>query len=123
VSPTTHGWSIAQAAGGDRPLAKRHYRSQELPTPGGSAVDARVPLLFNGDVVVAVCTPDRPDPVYFTNADGDDLVFVKQGGGLLRTLLGDVCFDAGDYVFVPKGLLHRWISGLPWPSAGCTSNA
>ena len=109
VAETLHGWPAAEAAGGDRPLAKRHYRSQSLEQPGGAPIDARVPLLFNGDVVIGVSAPDRPDPVYFANADGDDLVFVHAGGGLLRTILGDVPFDAGDYVFVPKGLLHRWI--------------
>src|SRR5205085_8454829 len=36
-----------------------------------------------------------------------------EGGGLLRTMLGDVRFDAGDYVHVPRGLVHRFV---PEPS-------
>src|SRR5690606_36966339 len=31
------------------------------------------------------------------------------GSGVLRTLLGDVRFSQDDYVYVPKGLLHRFI--------------
>jgi homogentisate 1,2-dioxygenase len=109
VGPT-HGWEIP-ADGDDeqRPLARRHYRSQALPRRGGPPIDARVPLLFNDDVVISVAHPDEADPVYFANGDGDDLIFVFEGGGLLRSALGDVAFAAGDYLLVPKGLLHRMI--------------
>jgi homogentisate 1,2-dioxygenase len=110
VANATHGWEIPADTDDDsRPLARRHYRSQALPRRGGAPVDARVPLLFNDDVVIAVVHPDEPDPVYFANGDGDDLFFVHEGGGLLRSALGDVPFAAGDYVFVPKGVLHRFL--------------
>ena len=101
-----HGFSAAAAVPA-RALAKRHYRSQALPAAGGPPVDARVPLLFNQDVVLSVSKPTEADPVYFSNADGDDLYFIHQGGGVLRSMLGDVPFSAGDYLFVPRGLVHR----------------
>ena len=101
------------ASAGERPLRKRHYRSQDLPARGGPALAARVPLLTNADVTLGVARPSAEDPVYFVNADGDDLVYVHTGGGTLRTLLGDVRFAAEDYVHVPRGLVHRWI-----PDAG-----
>jgi homogentisate 1,2-dioxygenase len=108
VVTATHGWEIPSDGDDEpRPLARRHYRSQALPRRGGPPVDARVPLLFNDDVVISVVHPDEPDPVYFANGDGDDLFFVHEGGGLLRSALGDVAFQAGDYLFVPKGVLHR----------------
>jgi homogentisate 1,2-dioxygenase len=107
-----HGFRLPQAAP-PRPLARRHYRTQDLAPKGGPPVDARVPLLFNGDVVLSMATPDAADPVYFSNGDGDDLLFVMEGGGLLRSPLGDLRFDAGDYVYVPRGLLHRIV-----PDAG-----
>jgi homogentisate 1,2-dioxygenase len=103
-----HGFTLPAAAPA-RALAKRHYRSQELRAPAGPAMDGRIPLLFNADVVLSIVRPDAPDPVYFANADGDDLYFVFQGGGTLRSALGDVGFGEGDYLHVPKGLLHRLI--------------
>ena len=110
LAAATHGWEIpAPDDDQPRPLARRHYQSQQLPRRGGPPVDARTPLLWNADVVISVLHPDAPDPVYFSNGDGDDLFFVLEGGGLLRSALGDLAFDAGDYVFVPKGLLHRFI--------------
>jgi len=108
--PAGHGWEIPSRADDEpRPLARRHYRSQEMGRRGGPAVDARVPLLFNDDVVLSVLHPDEADPVYFSNGDADDLYFILEGGGVLRSSLGDVPFQARDYLFVPRGLLHRFI--------------
>ena len=107
VAPVAHGWAEPLAAT-ERALAKRHYKSGELRQKGGPQIDARVPLLFNQDVIAGVAFPDAPDPVYIADADADQLIYVHQGGGTLRSLLGDVAFAQGDYVFVPRGLLHRF---------------
>lgn len=104
---------VRAAVDRERPLAKRHYKTQQMQPSGGAPVDARVPLLFNADVVLSVMYPDRPDEVYFVNADGDDLYYIHRGGGVLRSLLGDLRFEEKDYVYVPKGLLHRFV-----PAAG-----
>ena len=103
-----HGWTLPAPVPA-RPLRRRHYRTQDLAPRGGPAVDARVPLLFNPDVVVGLVAPTAEDPVYLQNGDGDDLFFVQEGGGLLRSPMGDLRFAQHDYVFVPKGLLHRFV--------------
>jgi homogentisate 1,2-dioxygenase len=103
-----HGWK-APGPAAPPPVRKRHFRSQDLPATPLPPVDARVPLLWNDDVVVSLVTPGAEDPVYFSNGDGDDLYFVAEGGGLLRTVLGDVRFAAEDYVYVPKGIVHRFV--------------
>ena len=103
-----HGWTLPTPVPA-RPLRRRHYRTQDLAPRGGPAVDARVPLLFNPDVVVGLVAPTAEDPVYLQNGDGDDLFFVQEGGGLLRSPMGDLRFAQHDYVFVPKGLLHRFV--------------
>jgi homogentisate 1,2-dioxygenase len=110
-APVEHHFRLPEAVHGA--LHKRHYKTQALPRSGGAPLDARLPLLFNRDVVLGVAFPDRDDPVYFADSDADTLIFVHEGKGLLRTLLGDVPFEQYDYVFVPRGLLHRF---LPDPS-------
>jgi homogentisate 1,2-dioxygenase len=110
VVGAAHGWEVPQPPDEEaRPLARRHYRTQDLQPRGGPPIDARVPLLFNDDVVLSVACPDAPDPVYLANGDGDELLFVHEGGGTLRSPLGDVAFQKHDYVFVPKGLIHRFV--------------
>jgi homogentisate 1,2-dioxygenase len=108
IAPAAHGWA-APVAAMNRALAKRHYRSGELAKPEGPQIDARVPLLFNEDVIVGVAFPSADDPVYIADGDADQLVYIHRGGGVLRSLIGDVAFAQGDYVFVPRGLLHRFL--------------
>lgn len=105
---TPHGWRTPRATP-PLPLARRHLLTEALEPCGASPIDARVPLLFNADVVFSVVKPEREDPVYFVNGDGDDLLFIFRGAGTLRSALGDVRFAQDDYVFVPKGVAHRFI--------------
>lgn len=107
-SDLQHGWPRPTAAA-ERPLARRHYKTQDFAKGHGAPIDAVRVMLFNEDVVIALVQPDQPDPVYRNNADGDDLYFIFQGSGTLRTVLGDLRFTQDDYVYVPKGVIHRFI--------------
>jgi homogentisate 1,2-dioxygenase len=110
--PAEHGFRVPARAE-SRTLVRRHFRCLELPEAAGAPIGCRVPLLYNADVVIGFSRPDREDPVYFANADADELFYVLSGGGTLRSQFGDLDFDAGDYVCVPKGALHRFL-----PTAG-----
>ncbi len=121
VDAPGHGWHLPRAAA-PRALAKRHFVAGKLPAAAGAALDARVPILFNDDVVIGLVRPSLPDPVYFANGDADDLYFVRTGGGMLRCPLGDLPFSAEDYVIVPRGLPHRFIPSdgeQEWLSVEC----
>ncbi len=108
LAPAKHGW-VAPVEIAARTLAKRHYKSPELASHGGPQIDCRVPLLFNDDLISGVAFPTAADPVYISDADGDQLIYVHAGGGVVRTVLGDVEFAQGDYVFVPRGMIHRFL--------------
>ena len=90
----------------DAGLRRRHYRTQEHAL-AGAPMDARMPVLFNDDVTIGVMKPTSDDTAYFVDADSDELLFVLAGHGILRSPLGDVAFGPNDYVFVPRGMLHR----------------
>ncbi len=112
VAQARHGWA-APVAAAERALAKRHYKTFELAatgrTAGGAQIDARVPLLFNADLIAGVAFPTADDPVYVADGDADQLVYVHRGGGNLRSVVGDLSFVQGDYVFVPRGMVHRFL--------------
>lgn len=105
-----HGWAppVEEGAETARVLRRRHFRTFDLPV-GGAPVDDRTPMMFNDDVTQGVLRPGASDPVYFSNLDGDELFYVHSGGGVLRTVLGDVEFREKDYVFVPRGIKHRFV--------------
>lgn len=110
LEKTPYGFALPEAAPPET-LARRHYLTGQVEAARrqGAPLQTRIPLLFNSDVVIGVLFPTEPDPCYFVNGDGDDLYYIHEGGGLLRTVLGDIHFAAQDYVFVPKGILHRFI--------------
>ena len=89
-------------------LLRRHYRCLGV-AAGTTSAESRTPLLVNRDVSVGFLRPTAADPVYFANGDGDELFFVLEGSGVLRTVFGDLAFERGDYVVLPKGTQHRFV--------------
>ena len=96
-----------EVEGGEKEaLRRRHLRSQDLKT-GGTPITGRKPLAFNADIVVGTVRPDSEDAVYFSNGDGDELLYIHRGEGTLISPFGRLDFSPGDYVFVPQALAHR----------------
>ena len=91
----------------ERVVRHRHFKTKELAT-GPSAVRDRVPLLFNDDVALQLVRPRKDDAVFYRNAQGDEVVFVVEGEGVLESSFGELAYRAGDYVVIPRGILHRW---------------
>ena len=100
------GW-VAEA---ERVVRHRHFRTASLNT-GASAVLDRVPLLFNADVALSLARPRKEDAFHYRNGQGDEIVYVVEGNGVLESSFGDLAYRAGDYVVVPRGILHRWRLG------------
>ena len=36
------------------------------------------------------------------------MVYVTEGEGVLETQMGEMPFRAGDYIVIPRGILHRY---------------
>lgn len=102
AAPERLPWEAA-----DDELRMRHLKTMDLPVAGG-VVTGRVPLLYNRDVAVSVCRPNHAESWFYRNAQGDELVFVAEGGGVLESPFGELPFRKGDYIVIPRGILHRW---------------
>jgi len=99
--------TLEWTADDDPAFRHRHFKTAQLPA-GGSIVEDRVPILFNADVAMAVAQPTREDEGYYRNAQGDEIVYVSDGGGVLESPLGSLAFGRGDYLVVPRGIVHRY---------------
>jgi homogentisate 1,2-dioxygenase len=106
LEPAPSGATSSRVGG----ISRRHFR-----TPALRAGQERAPLLYNADVVLGSFQPERSEQTYRINAGADELLFVLSGSGNVRSLLGDLAFGPGDYVFLPKGLLHRLEFGASEP--------
>ncbi|MDA0302888.1 MAG: homogentisate 1,2-dioxygenase [Bacteroidetes bacterium] len=78
--------------------------------PNGDYFKSRVPVLFNSDVTILLSAPSKSmaEDAFYKNSDGDEVVFVHEGSGVLHTMLGQIPFGAGDYLVIPRGIIHRF---------------
>ena len=93
----------------DRPLQPEHLRTLAQTTTGSDYLAARQTLLGNADVTMSICNPTelRMD-YYYKNAQADEVIFVHEGSGELWSQLGKLVFEAGDYVVVPRTVIHQF---------------
>ena len=89
-------------------LKPRHLRSAPVPV-GGDAINGRIPLMGNSDVVLYVARPDKPMDYWYKFAHGDDVLFIHEGTGVLETQFGNLRYRPGDYLVIPTGVLWRYI--------------
>jgi homogentisate 1,2-dioxygenase len=76
--------------------------------PTSDFLESRTYMLFNNDLNIALAAPQQSLKEYFyKNADADELIFVHQGSGVLRTLLGNIPFGYGDYLVIPRGMIYQ----------------
>jgi homogentisate 1,2-dioxygenase len=77
-------------------------------TPQDDFLESRTPLMLNNDVLIGVSVPRKSMKDYFyKNADADEMLFIHKGSGNLRTLLGTIPFEYGDYLIVPRGMIYQ----------------
>ena len=62
--------------------------------------------MFNGDIEVSICKPTEELDGFYRNGEGDEVIYVHRGGGVLRTMFGRVPFREKDYVVIPRGTTH-----------------
>lgn len=76
--------------------------------PQDDFLESRTPVLVNSDVHISLAAPRKSITNYFyKNADCDELIFVHQGSGKLRTQLGNIKFEYGDYLLIPRGMIYQ----------------
>ena len=71
-------------------------------------LNSRKPVLVNSDCHISLAAPQESmKDYYFKNADADEVIFIHEGKGILRTMYGDLPFGYGDYLVVPRGTIYR----------------
>lgn len=76
--------------------------------PQDDFLDSRKALLVNSDIHIGLAAPKKSLRDYFyKNADADEMLFIHQGSGTLRTMLGNIPFEYGDYLIIPRGMIYQ----------------
>ena len=76
--------------------------------PQDDFLESRKIVLTNSDCHIVLAAPRKSTTDYFyKNTDSDEVIFIHKGTGKLRTMLGNLDFSYGDYLVVPRGLIHK----------------
>lgn len=76
--------------------------------PVDDFLDSRKILMMNGDCSIGLAAPRKSMKDYFyKNADADELLFIHKGKGTLRTFMGNISFEYGDYLIIPRGMIYQ----------------
>ncbi len=71
-------------------------------------LESRVPVLVNNDCHIVLAAPRESTIGYFyKNADADEVIFVHEGTGILKTQYGELAFGYGDYLVIPRGTIYQ----------------
>lgn len=69
---------------------------------------SRKPILVNNDCQIIVAAPTKgTEGYYFKNADADEVIFIHEGTGTIKTMYGNLFFKYGDYIVVPRGTIYQ----------------
>ncbi|KEO73113.1 homogentisate 1,2-dioxygenase [Anditalea andensis] len=103
--PIPYKWDIAEGYG----LKQTHLNTSTITNTGKDYLGARKILLKNNDVMMGICVPEeRKMNYFFKNADGDELIYVHDGVGVMYSQFGKLNVTKGDYIVIPRTTIYRF---------------
>jgi homogentisate 1,2-dioxygenase len=76
--------------------------------PEADFLKSRKTILVNDDCHIVLAAPQKSMTDYFfKNADSDEVIFIHEGSGKLKTCYGEIEFAYGDYVVIPRGTIYQ----------------
>jgi len=76
--------------------------------PINDFLESRKCVLMNSDCQITLAAPKQSLTEYFyKNTDSDEVIFIHKGTGKLRTMLGNIDFEYGDYLVIPRGMIYQ----------------
>jgi homogentisate 1,2-dioxygenase len=84
----------------------RHILTDKIKSKG-DAINSRIPLFFNEDIIIAVAHVNLSMDYAYRNGIGDEVLYIQSGFGTLVTNLGILECKPGDYVVIPRGIIWQ----------------
>lgn len=98
---------VSPKAATDNILKHRSYQGFNV-KPQADYLDSRKIVLFNSDVQITLAAPQESfTKSFYKNADADEVIFVHEGKGVLKTQYGQIPFSYGDYLVIPRGCIYQ----------------
>ncbi|MBC7653178.1 MAG: homogentisate 1,2-dioxygenase [Oligoflexus sp.] len=76
--------------------------------PEDDFLKSRKPVLVNSDLHISLAAPRKSMTDYFyKNTMADEMIFIHEGAGVLKTGYGNIHFEYGDYLIIPRGVIYQ----------------
>lgn len=107
VKETGEPYSVRPKVAVEDNLKALSFQGFQLPETS-DYLESRKTLFLNNDMTIGLAAPTSSMTDYFfKNADADEMIFVHQGEGTLHTMYGNVDFQYGDYIIIPRGTVYQ----------------
>ena len=91
----------------DKQLKHRCLKGFQI-DPEPDYLKSRKPILVNNDCqIILSAAQESSSGYFFKNADADEVIFVHEGTGILKTMYGQIRFAYGDYLVIPRGTIYQ----------------
>jgi len=91
----------------EKMLRHRSFEGFNL-KPEADYLKSRKAVLVNQDCHIVLASPQQSMKDYFyKNADADEMIFVHEGSGVVKTCYGELPFSYGDYIMLPRGTIYQ----------------
>lgn len=88
-------------------LQARSFQGMHV-MPEDDYIQSRKVLFVNDDMHIGLAAPrESMKDWFFKNADADELLFIHKGEGTLFTMYGEIPFEYGDYLVIPRGTVYQ----------------
>ncbi len=100
-------FSIAPEIAEDKNMQHRAFEGFNV-KPEKDYIKSRVPVLVNNDCQINLAAPTQSfNKNFFKNSSADEMIFVHEGSGTVKTPYGSLKFSHGDYVIIPRGTIYQ----------------
>ncbi len=107
VKEITEKVDVSPKIAEEKTIRSRKLVSFDVP-PEKDFLNSRKALLVNSTIQIGVAAPQESlTSYYYKNADADEMLFIHRGTGTLRTLVGNIPFEYGDYLIIPRGMIYQ----------------
>jgi homogentisate 1,2-dioxygenase len=107
VKKVSEPYSVAPKVHQERHLRHQSYQGFQV-KPEQDYLKSRKAVLVNNDLHISLSAPLQSTTGYFfKNADADEVLFVHEGSGVLKTIYGQLDFGYGDYLIIPRGTIYQ----------------
>ncbi len=107
VSKIDEPYSVAPEIALEKNMQNRSFQGFSI-KPEDDYLESRKAVLVNGDVYISLAAPKKSMKDYFfKNSAADEMIFVHEGEGTLKTMYGILEFSPGDHLVIPRGVIYQ----------------